>query len=122
MGFTSTRTPFDSVQSVMFCAAMVFSLTTRPAVGTVDTSAPSASCSFHGSMFAAKTTPNTARISASVGTANPAFSGTDTVTTRLAAPLRPADTAFTSARVMLGSSRPMTANSKAMPGEPSPER
>ncbi len=106
----------------MFCAARRFSLTTRPAVGVVATNAPSASVSTHGVMFDATTAPNTARSSGSVGTRSPSFSGTVTVTTRLAAPPRALATAFTSASVIVGSSFCTAAYSNAIPGAPSPLR
>ena len=116
VGFTTTRIPFVSFQSVTFSTESVFSSTTRPVGGAVATSGASETVSVHAVTASPSTRRNVLSSSPAVGTPAVGPVGAETATTRLTSVIHCRPNAFTSSSVTVRRTRFAVSNSQAIPG------
>ncbi len=114
VGFSNTRTPFDSFHSVTPTSLISRSDTTLPPTGSLSTSCWDRAFSAYAVMSARFTASNAARSSPEVGLTIPGLSGDVVTRTRFLSVIHSPASEFTSASVIPGSSLVTASRSYSM--------
>jgi hypothetical protein len=105
VGFSTTRTPFDSVHSVMPSPSFAAVFATLPGFGNGSSSGLALTVSTYAVSLSPPADLITAASAVSSGTVTPSFFGALTATTRLRSGIQSRASAFTSASVISGRKR-----------------